>query len=255
MKPKLDAEGHVVVQGDLVVYVHDDGREAPLDAAATLASITSLRGEAMSHRKAKEAAEGKLKSFEGIDDPEAARTALKTVANLDTKRLVDAGQVDAAVAAAIKPLESKLSDAEKRNQGLEGDLFNEKVGGAFARSKYLAEKTVLPPDLAQSAFGRYFKIEDGKVRAYDVDGNPIFSRTKGGSHAEFDEAIEILIDAYPRKDSILKADNRSGSGARQDGGGGGSGAKTMTRADWDTKDPAEKQAFLKAGGQVTDKAA
>lgn len=252
MQLKKDAEGHVVLQNDLPVYVHDDGKEAPFDAKATLATVVSLRTEAKNHRLAKEAAEEKLSAFAGIDDPAKALDALTKIANLDTKKLVDAGQVDSAVAAAIKPFQDKLSEAEKRAQTLESQLYGEVIGGAFARSKYLAEKTVLPPDLAQAAFGKNFKYEDGKVRAYDNDGNPVFSRTKGGQHAEVDEALEILIDAYPRKDSILKADNGSGSGARNDGGGNRGTQKQVTRAEFDSKNPAEKQALMKAGVAVID---
>jgi hypothetical protein len=250
MKPKLDAEGRVVTQGDLVVYVHDDGKEAPFDAAATMSTVTSLRGEAKNHRLAKEAAETKLRDFEGLD-PQAAREALTKIANLDTKKLVDAGQVDAAVVAALKPVEAKLGEAEKRAQTLEQQLYGEVIGGAFARSKFLAEKTVLPPEIAQSAFGKHFKYEDGKVRAYDNDGNPVFSRTKGGQHADVDEALEILIDAYPRKDSILKAENRSGSGTPS--GAAGQGDKnTISRSDFEKKNPTEKAEWMKKGGKVTD---
>lgn len=253
MQLKKDAEGHVVLENDLPVYVHDDGKEAPFDAKATLATVVSLRTEAKNHRLAKEAAETKLSAFAGIEDPEKARDALSKIANLDTKKLLDAGQVDSAIAAAIKPFQDKLSEAEKRGQTLESQLYGEVIGGAFARSKFLAEKTVLPPDLAQAAFGKNFKYEDGKVRAYDAEGNPIFSRTKGGTPAEFDEAIEILIEAYPRKDSILKADNGSGSGARNNGNQNRGNTKTMLRAEFDAKTPAEKSKFMADGGSVIDK--
>lgn len=53
MKLKLDANGNAVLQDGKPVYILDDGREVAHDAAATVAKISSLNGEAMSHRQAK----------------------------------------------------------------------------------------------------------------------------------------------------------------------------------------------------------
>lgn len=47
---EVDANG-------LPVYVHDDGKEIGFDAAQAVGKISSLNGEAKSHREAKEAAE------------------------------------------------------------------------------------------------------------------------------------------------------------------------------------------------------
>lgn len=252
MKLKLDDKGQAVLQDGMPVYVHDDGKEAAFDAAATVATIKARNAEAKSHRERAEAAEAKLKAFDGIDDPDAARKALHTVANLDQKKLVDAGQVEAVKAEINKAWEAKLGDADQRVKALEQQLYGEIVGGAFARSKYIAEKTVLPPDIAQTAFGSRFKVEDGKLKAYDADGNAIFSRKNPGAPADFDEAIEILVDAYPRKDSILRADNRPGSGAAPGGSGGKSGTKSLNRAAFEALGPAERMDHVAKGGTVTD---
>jgi hypothetical protein len=45
--------------------VHDDGKEVAFDAPATVAKIGQLNGEAKGHRERAEAAESKLKAFEG----------------------------------------------------------------------------------------------------------------------------------------------------------------------------------------------
>lgn len=42
MKLKLDADGKVVVENGMPVYVHDDGKEIPFDASAALSKITAL---------------------------------------------------------------------------------------------------------------------------------------------------------------------------------------------------------------------
>jgi hypothetical protein len=221
VKLKLDDAGHAVLKDGMPVYTHDDGTDAPFDVVKTLDNIKALRGEAKTHREAKEAAEERLKTYTGIDDPKKALEALETVGKLDAKRLIDAGQVDTFKAEINKAWETKYGALEQERDGLRGELYNEKVGGAFARSKFIAEKLVLPPDLAQAAFGKHFKVEGGKVKAVDAAGSPIFSKKSPGSEADFEEAVEILVDAYPRKDSILKADNKGGSGAPNNPGGQG----------------------------------
>jgi len=94
VKLKLDDAGAVVLADGKPIYIHDDGKELPFDAAATISTISRLNGEAKGHREAKERAESALKAFEGLDDPVAARKAVEIVANLDAKKLVDAGEIE-----------------------------------------------------------------------------------------------------------------------------------------------------------------
>lgn len=223
MKLKLDAQGHVVVQDGKPVYVTDDGQEVAFDAAETTAAIKRLNGEAKGHRERAEAAEKALKAFEGID-PEAAAKALDTVTKLDQKKLIDAGEVDKVRAEITKNWESKLSEAEKAKQALEQQLHNELIGGNFARSKVIAEKLAIPADLVQAAFGSAFKVENGRVVAYDKNGQAIYSKANPSEPAGFDEALLSLVDAYPNKEHILKGSGASGSGA----GSSSAGKTTMT---------------------------
>nr|DAE39877.1 MAG TPA: minor structural protein GP20 [Caudoviricetes sp.] len=223
MKLKLDAQGHVVVQDGKPIYVTDDGQEVAFDAVETTAAIKRLNGEAKGHRERAEAAEKALKAFEGID-PEAAAKALDTVTKLDQKKLIDAGEVDKVRAEITKNWESKLSEAEKAKQALEQQLHNELIGGNFARSKVIAEKLAIPADLVQAAFGSAFKVENGRVVAYDKNGQAIYSKANPSEPAGFDEALLSLVDAYPNKEHILKGSGASGSGA----GSSSAGKPTMT---------------------------
>lgn len=223
MKLKLDAQGHVVVQDGKPVYVTDDGQEVAFDAVETTAAIKRLNGEAKGHRERAEAAEKALKAFEGID-PEAAAKALDTVTKLDQKKLIDAGEVDKVRAEITKNWESKLSEAEKAKQALEQQLHNELIGGNFARSKVIAEKLAIPADLVQAAFGSAFKVENGRVVAYDKNDQAIYSKANPSEPAGFDEALLSLVDAYPNKEHILKGSGASGSGA----GSSSAGKTTMT---------------------------
>lgn len=223
MKLKLDAQGHVVVQDGKPVYVTDDGQEVAFDAVETTAAIKRLNVEAKGHRERAEAAEKAIKAFEGID-PEAAAKALDTVTKLDQKKLIDAGEVDKVRAEITKNWESKLSEAEKAKQALEQQLHNELIGGNFARSKVIAEKLAIPADLVQAAFGSAFKVENGRVVAYDKNGQAIYSKANPSEPAGFDEALLSLVDAYPNKEHILKGSGASGSGA----GSSSAGKTTMT---------------------------
>ncbi len=264
MKLKLDANGNVVLQDGKPVYILDDGREVAHDAAATVAKISSLNGEAMSHRQAKEAAEAALKPFKdaGITDAAAAAEALQTMANIKTGDLTTAAKVqeikdaatrsaNEAVAAATRAAEEKQRELTEQNTKLTQDLNNHIIGGSFASSKFISEKLAIPADIAQKVFGDRFKVDGGKLVPLDQAGNPIFSATNHGNHADFEEALQVMVNQYPNKDMILKGSGASGGGASGGGSAGGAG-KTMSRTAFDSATPAAKADFARAGGTVTD---
>ena len=213
MKLKVDGNGHVVVEDGKPVYVHSDGKEVPFDAEQAVAKISQLNGEAKGHREKAEQAIGQLKAYDGLDAA-AARTALDTVSKLDHKQLIDAGKVDEVRAEVQKVYEGRLAVEADARKKAENALSNEMIGGNFSRSKFVTEKLAIPPDLVQSHFGRNFAIEDGKVVATDSLGNKVYSRAKPGELATFDEAMEVLVENYPYKDSILKSTGGNGSGSQ-----------------------------------------
>jgi len=249
MKLKLDDKGQVVtkdVSGQLMpIYIHDDGKELEFDAAHTVATISRLNAEAKTHREKAEELGGKLKSFAGIDDPLKALAALDTISKLDHKKLVDAGEVDKVRAEIAKVYDSQLGDMQKQLDKLTDNLYEEKVGGAFTRSKVIAEKFAVPADLIQARFGQHFGVENGNIYAADSKGEKLYSRTRPGELATFDEALMILVDQYPYKDSLLKGTGSSGSGARSSGSDGAGGKRTVTRAQFDQMDVAERAAAAK----------
>jgi hypothetical protein len=266
MKLLLDDKGNVVVRNGKPVYVLDDGREVEHDAAATVATISRLNGEAKSHREAKEAAEAALKPFKdaGIEDPAAAAKALELAKNIKDGDLIAAGKVqeikDAAAASAKQAVADATRAAEARekalneqNATLTSQLNNHIIGGSFTSSKFISEKLAIPADIAQKVFGDRFKVENGKLVPLDQAGNPIFSATRHGEHADFEEAISVMVSSYANKEMILKGSGASGSGAQGGGGGGGAGGKkTMTRSAFDAiTDPAAKAAAAK-DSQIVD---
>ena len=249
MKLKMDGE-HAVLQDGKPVYVYDDGKEVAFDAPGTVATIQRINGEAKTNRTRAEAAEAALKGFDGITDPAAAIKAMQLTANLDAKKLIDAGEVEKVKGEITKGFTEKLTAAEKRAADLESALYGEKIGGAFARSKFVADKIAVPADMLQDKFGKSFKVEDGKVAAYDQNGNKIYSRAKPGELADFEEALEIIVDGYAHKDSILKGNSNGGGGNRQSTSTAGS--KTVTRAAFDALPQAQRGQVFRDGVTVVD---
>jgi hypothetical protein len=172
---------------------------------------------------------------------------------MEGKKAMDDETIKATIANAVKPLQDQLAEATKTIEGKDSHIYRLEVGNRFATSGYLKEKTILgeTPDLAEARFGKNFKIENGKVVPYGADGNQIYSRTKPGEIADFDEALAILVESHPGRDHILKGTGASGSGAKG-GQGGQTGAKTLNRTAFDALGPAERQAHFKSGGTVTD---
>lgn len=243
MKLKLDDNGNVVVQDGKPVYIKDDGTEVTFDAAGTMATINRLAGELKTTRQDKEKAETELAVFDGIDDPAAAKKALETLKNFDDKKLVDAGEVEKVKAEAIKAVEEKYAPIVQQRDELQNQLHGELIGGGFARSQMIKDKISVPADMIQAQFGRNFKVEGGKVVAYDNSGNQIFSGSRPGELANFDEALEQLVSSYQFKDQILKGGQGNGGGF----GGQGNLNTGLKRSQMDAK---AKSEYIQAHGQA-----
>lgn len=248
---KYTADGQIAtteVNGaKLPVFIHADGKEAPFDADSTLGTISRLNGEAKTHREKAEAAQTALKAFEGIADPAAAIKALSTVKNLDEKQLIAAGDRDKAVQEAIKATETALAPYKTKAEQLQQQLESHLIGAAFSGSQFVATKIAAADaasaaQIARGLFGPNVKVEDGKVRTYDANGNLIYSKTNPGNPAEPNEAFEVLITSSPLAASILKGANANGGGAGNGGGGNGSGKSQITRAAWQALSPGEQRA-------------
>ena len=246
----IEGKTYAEVDGDKPIYIHDDGKEAPHDAAHTVATISRLNGEAKTHREAKEQLETKLKGFDGIEDPAAAKKALETLKNFDDKKLVDAGEIEKVKAEAIKAIEDKYAPVVQERDAFQTQLHNELIGGGFARSKYIQDNIAVPADMIQAQFGKNFQIENGKVVAVGTDGQKIYSRTRPGEVADFDEALETLVGGYQHKDSILKGGQGSGGGFTNNGGQGG--GKSMSRQQFEQLPPSDRSGFMRDGGKITD---
>ena len=91
MKLKKDANGNVVLSEDgHPIYIHDDGREIPFDAAAATAKIKDLNDENATRRHNENNLMKALEAYKVGDedgkpvylDAETAQKAIETVKNL-----------------------------------------------------------------------------------------------------------------------------------------------------------------------------
>ncbi len=258
---EINGKTYSEVEDGKPVVIYDDGREASIDIAHTHNTIARLNAESKTHREAKEAAEVQLKVFKdaGIEDVDAAKKALETVANLNVGDLKTAAQVEEIKTAARKAAEEqvvasakasgeKIKELESSLDKVTGDFNQEKLTNAFSGSKYLKDKVAWAPDVVQKVFGDQFKREDGKLVGYHPDGSKIFSRAKPGEVAEFDEALELAVDSYPHRDQMLKSTASTGSGMRNGRDGKPLGPKTMTRQAFRALDSASQMKAMTVDG-------
>lgn len=243
LKPVLDnLDG--VDEAMQPLYVESDGKyRLDVEGGFKLPDeINGLTSALNKERDARGKLEKQIKKFEGIEDPEAALKALETIQNLDQKKLIDAGEVEKVKSEVEKVYKAKLEEKDQALQEKDSILARELIGGRFARSKFISEKMAIPPDLVEARFGSSFKIEQGRVIAYDQHGNQLYSKEKPGELAEFDEALSILVEQYPYKDSILKGSNATGPGAQP----GTTGTPKLYRNEMNAKD---KHEYIKKHGQ------
>lgn len=223
LKLKLDADGHVVLQDGKPVWVDDAGKEYAYDANESNSTIARLNREAADARKKGDKAVEDLKAFEGID-PEAAKTAIATVANLDQKKLVDAGEVETIKAEAVKSVHEQYKPVVAERDTLKTQLVDLRLGNAFGGSKWIEDNLLLPTDMVQARFASQVKMDaDGKFTFWDGLGNQLFSKKPGSEGtpiSDFEEGIEQIIQNYARKDEIVKGTGNSGTGAKHGGGTG-----------------------------------
>lgn len=248
---KMDGDKIAVDGSGNPIWLAANGQESSVKGD----TITTLNAEARQHRVAKEAAEASLAKYRTADgkliDPDAAAKAIDTVSKIDAKTLIDAGKVDEVREAMrneftgqITELNNGLAERDNRINGM-------MIDGIFKGSEFIADKIAIPRDFFEASMRSNFKIEDGKVAAYDKSGNRVMSKKNIGDYADPNEALEILVDQHPQKDHILKAPDAGGSG-NNGGGGNRGGGRTIKRADFSAMDPMQQAstAALASKGEV-----
>lgn len=239
---KTDESGAIAVQDGNPVWIYESGqekdKEAPVDFGKTLATIQNLTRESIGRKERiaeLKAVTSKLEDA-GIEDLDAfiadAKTALDTVKNLTDQQQAQAGEMERvkqgiadsynrqfeALKEAAKKSESEWQAKLDAKQRAIDDLI---IRGAFERSDFIRDKTVMLPEMAFSHFGGQFRVEekDGRLVGYAVDrnGDRIMSLKNPGSYADPAEAIEIIINEHPQKERLLRME-ANGSGLKAPAG-------------------------------------
>ena len=221
---KMDGDNPVFQDGN-PVWVNSDGSETVLKRD----TISNLRGEAKTWRNRAEDNLTKLKDFEGID-ARAARDALEKLGKIDAKMLIDSGEVDKVRNAVKSEYDAQINERDTRIGTMQARIDGMILDSAFSGSEFIRDNIAVPVEMFRSHFGQFFKVKDDKIEAYDRAGNRIMSKKNMGEYADFNESVELLVEGYSQKDSILKAPDQGGSGNTGAGGSRGTG-RVVRRSD------------------------
>ena len=243
-KLKKDDEGKVAFTDDKPVYIDPDGKEVTLDPPGMYTKIIDLGKESKGHREAAKAATDQLKIFEGIEDlPEWKKKAdesIEKTENFNDKDWLKADKVEKLKDEMSSSYNDKLKTAQTSFDLKEKDMKSTismkdaqmrklMVSNLFSTSPYFSgqkPKTTLPPAIAETYFGKNFKVEEDektkevKLVAYHDDGEVVLSRERPGEIARLDEAMTAIFEASPYKEQLLVS-SHSGTGSPGGQGGGG----------------------------------
>lgn len=255
-KLKVDDNGNPVFDDQQrIIYIDPDGKELPLDPPQMYDKISKLGVENQKHRKKFEELTEKYSVFKEIEDigkwKEEADKALEAIANFDDKDWMKADKVEKLKKEMSDAYDQKIKDKDKAiteiqaTHGATVSKLNDQirrllVSNKFAVSKYFSgggdsSITILPSNIAEDHFGKYFQVEEGKdgmptIKAIYGNGDPVISKTNPGEPADFEEAIGLILDQYPGKEGILRSTSGgsgSAGGAASDGGGGNNNLQTL----------------------------
>lgn len=249
-----------------------EGKDIEYDGEKLAADISQVNAEREEERTALESLKAELENskkdsekYKGID-PEEARKAMETVRNLEEAKMVEAGEVEKIKQSAIEAIRDshneEISELKKKYEPIAVDRDRLKtrldqviVSNAFANSKFIQEKVSVPSDMIESEFSDHIRVVNGKLKILDGSGKEIYSRKEPSRPADFDEALEVIIEAYPHKATILKGAGRSVPGVINGEGSDILGDKLISRKNADemaTGNPKELARLMREGYRVVD---
>lgn len=234
-----------------LVFINPEGKELALDAPGMYDKIIEMGKNEKELRGNVKRLEGTLELFTDIEDigewKENAEKALKTVADFNDKDWMDVKKVDAlktdmkeAHGKQLKEVQDSFAIKETENakvlQKKDKQIRELMVSNKFATHPLFAgknRKTSLPPEIAETYFGKNFKVEENEtgnlvLRSFYDDGNPVYSHENPGELADFHEAMFSIFEKYPGKDGLLVTGG-SGSGGTGGSGDGGEDDDDLTK--------------------------
>ena len=194
---KTDDNGTMVLTDGNPVWIEEDGNEKVVNYSAMADSLRKANREAAERKAALRELEPLKAAVEGIEDlPGFVKTAKKNaelVAAMDAKVKQGEEDMQARIAAALKPVQDKLAESENARAELTSCYNAEKIGNAFAGSKYASEK-LQSAALARELFARNFSVEDGELVARSATGEPLYNGE--GKPATHRSSVWFMPAAY-----------------------------------------------------------
>jgi len=244
---KVDEESKApVLEDGKPVYIDPDGKELALDPPAMYQKIIDLGAESKGHRIKKEELSTQLELFTEVEDlpkwKKDADAALEQVANFKDKDWLKADKVEKLKSDMKTAHEENIAGIQKSFSLKEAD-FTEKIGkkdiqirklmidNKFATHPLFSgknPKSNVLPAMAVDHFGKQFKIEEAEktgeltLTGYHTNGDIVYSKEQPGEVADFNEAMLLIFDKHPNRESMLP------SGPPGSGGGGGDGDDDTT---------------------------
>ncbi|MCK1543413.1 hypothetical protein IVB12_15965 [Bradyrhizobium sp. 179] len=192
-------------------------------------------------KAALDAANAKLKDFEGLD----AAAIKKLVA--DQKKAADdakAAELKAAEAAGnverikqmmgeehqkvVSELETKLAEKDNAINAAQKTIEDLTVGSAFSQSAYIRDELVLTPAIARQVYAPHFDVVNGKPVPFDKPrGEP--GRTQlvdaSGNALSVDAALKKIIEASPDRDRLVRSKIGTGASSKTEKTTGSNGGE------------------------------
>ena len=232
----LDSDEHVVLKDGMPLYKYDDGTEQPLNLGETIEAnenrVANLEQEKDRHFESRQKAENAVQAY-GKITPEIAKENADVVKKLKGKKLYDEHGLEEYQKQWTADITTNMNEEWEVKEttwkdtevGLKQEIvdmdriiFNLAVNSKLATHPYFAgdeRKTVYRPQDAAKIYGDRFSVQrDGttlKVQALDRDGKVLLSKKNHGIPAEFDVAVELIVQADNDDNyNIFRSSNISG---------------------------------------------
>lgn len=249
-----------VAEGLRSCYVQDAASgKFRLDVAGGFKTASEIEGLSSALGKERARADGAEKELKALKakldgfDLDAGRKAMEQVARMSEDQKAREAQYEANVRARLEPVQKERDEAVKRAADAEARWESMLIDRALADSVFLKEKISKDPvhqAYVREHFRGHFRVEDGRIVAYDAPGGQkLFGAD--GQPIGVDAALSRLVNALPNGAALLAGSTASGSGSTA-GGSYGAGQSVMRRAQFDALSPADKVKTIKAGVRVVD---
>lgn len=175
------------------------------------------------------------------DDVEAKIAELTEKAKGNGKGAEDAqAKLDAMAA----DYDTKLSERDQRIQKMMQRNASSEMKAELAKAGFIAEAI---DDIAATAMSRLQFNDDGSPKVLTSDGKPMI-----GNGADHGATLADLAKELAETKPYAVRDQGKGGGGKPAGSQGGTPTtKTVTRAQFDSMDHAERATFSKSGGKVS----